>query len=160
VRLARTLRAVAVYEALKGIVVLLTGVGLLLGLHRDIAYIAERIIAGLHVNPTSRFARMLLSVTAHVTSSQLWAFAAFAAIYALLRFAMAYGLWLERRWAEWLVACSAAIYLPLELYELFNEVTWVMIAVIVGNVLIIALMAATLHYTRPAVPANRTSSLR
>jgi uncharacterized membrane protein (DUF2068 family) len=155
VRLARTLRAVAVYEALKGIVVLLTGVGMVLGLHRDIAYIAERIIAALHVNPTSRFARMLLSVTAHVTSSQLWAFAGFTAVYALLRFAMAYGLWLERRWAEWLVACSAAIYLPLELYELFNEVTWIMIVVIVANVLMVALMAAALHYTRPAVPANR-----
>jgi uncharacterized membrane protein (DUF2068 family) len=154
VRLAPTLRAVAVYEALKGIVVLLTGVALVLGLHRDIAYIAERIIAGLHINPTSRFARMLLSVTAHVTSGQLWAFAGFTVVYALLRFAMAYGLWFERRWGEWLVACSAAIYLPLELYELFNEVTWVMIVVIVANVLIIALMIAALRYTRPAVPAS------
>ena len=157
-RLARTLRAVAVYEALKGIVVLLTGVGLVFGLRRDIAYVAERIIAGLHVEPTSRFARMLLSVTAHITPSQLWAFAGFSAAYALLRFAMAYGLWLERRWAEWLVACSAAIYLPLELYELFNEVTWIMIAVIVVNVLIIALMAAVLRYTSPAVSANGAAS--
>src|SRR3954465_15145839 len=116
VRLARTLRAVAFYEGLKGMVVLLTGVGMVLGLHRDIAYIAERIIAALHVNPTSRFARMLLSVTAHVTSSQLWAFASFTAEYALLRFAMAYGLWLERRWGEWLGACSGGVYLHFEIY--------------------------------------------
>ena len=153
-RLARTLRAVAVYEALKGILVLLTGVALVLGLHRDIAYLAGRILAFLHVNPTSRFARMLLSVTAHVTSAQLWAFAAFAVLYASLRFAMAYGLWFERRWGEWLVACSAAVYLPLEIYELFNEVTWIIVVVIIINVLIIALMVAALRYTRPAVPAS------
>ena len=153
-RLARTLRAVAVYEALKGILVLLTGVALVLGLHRHVAYIAGRIISFLHVNPASRFARMLLSVTAHVSSEQLWAFAAFAVLYSVLRFVMAYGLWFERRWGEWLVACSAAVYLPLEIYELFNEVTWIIVVVIIINVLIIGLMVAALRYTRPAVPAS------
>lgn len=153
-RLARTLRAVAIYEAFKGVLVLLIGIGLVLGLHRYIEYVGGQIIAVLHINPASRFARMLLSVTSHVTYGQLWAFAGFAAVYGGLRFLMAYGLWFERRWGEWLVACSAAIYLPLEIFELFNEANWVIVVVIVVNVLIIALMAAALHYTRPAVPAD------
>ncbi|MCZ7627423.1 MAG: DUF2127 domain-containing protein [Candidatus Methylomirabilis sp.] len=41
-----------------------------------------------------------------------------AAGYASVRFVEAYGLWLERRWAEWFAAVSGGIYIPFEIYEL------------------------------------------
>lgn len=40
-----------------------------------------------------------------------------------MRFVEAYGLWRERRWANWLAAISEGIYLPVEIYELFARVT-------------------------------------
>ena len=153
-QIAKTLRAIAVYEAVKGILVLLTGFGLLAALHQNIQQFAEKIVTHSHLNPASHFPRIFLEAAANVTDARLWIFAAFAAGYALFRFVMAYGLWLERRWAEWLVALSAGIYLPLEVYELFKEVTWIVVAAIVVNVLVISLMVAALHRTRPAGPTG------
>ena len=46
-----------------------------------------------------------------------------ALTYSAIRFTEAYGLWRERRWAEWLSAVSGAIYLPFEIYELAGGIT-------------------------------------
>ncbi len=149
-QIAKTLRAIAVYEGAKGVLVLLTGFGLLAAVHRNVQQLAEQLVAHAHLNAASHFPRIFLDAAANVTDARLWMLAAFAAGYALFRFIMAYGLWLERRWAEWLVALSAGIYLPFEVYELFNNVTWIVIGAIVVNILVIALMVAALHRQRPA----------
>jgi len=39
-------------------------------------------------------------------------------------------------------------------YELTKEVTWIVVGAIVVNVLVISLMVAALHRTRPAGPAD------
>src|SRR5205809_541404 len=39
----------------------------------------------------------------------------------------AVGLWLERRWAEYLTAVATAGFLPFEIHELIDRVTWVRI---------------------------------
>jgi len=82
VQLAKTLRAIAVYEAVKGALVLLTGFGLLVVFHRNIQQIAEQLVAHSHLNPASRFPRIFLDAAAEVTDARLWMFAAFAAGYA------------------------------------------------------------------------------
>ena len=153
-QIAKTLRAIAVYEAAKGVLVLLTGFGLLAAVHRNVQQFAEQLVAHAHLDAASHFPRIFLDAAANVTDARLWMLAAFAAGYALLRCVMAYGLWLERRWAEWLVALSAGIYLPFEVYELFNTVTWIVIGAIVVNILVIALMVAALHRQRPAAPVG------
>jgi uncharacterized membrane protein (DUF2068 family) len=148
--LARTLRAVAIYEAAKGILVLLTGFGLLVVFRHHIQQIAEQIVSQLHLNPAGHLPRIFLDVAASMTDARLWMFATFAAGYAILRIVMAYGLWFERRWAEWLAALSAAIYLPFEVHELYTAFSWFVIIAMIVNVLIIALMVTALHRSRPA----------
>ena len=153
-RLAKTLRTIAVYEAAKGVLVLLTGFGLLAAVHRNVQHIAEQLVAQAHLNAASHFPRIFLEAAANVTDARIWMLATFAAGYALVRFVMAYGLWIEKRWAEWLVALSAGIYLPFEIYELFKEVTWIVIGAIVVNILVIALMVAALHRPRSTGPTG------
>ena len=41
--------------------------------------------------------------------------------YALVRFIESFGLWRGRRWAEWFGVLSGCIYLPLEIYKLFER---------------------------------------
>ena len=155
-RLAKTLRTIAVYEAAKGALVLLTGFGLLAFIHRDIEQFAEQVVAHLHLNAASRFPRIFLDASANLTDARLWLLAVLAAAYAMVRFVEAYGLWRGRRWAEWLAALSAGIYLPFEVYELFKGATWISVGALVANVLVIGLMVAALHRSRPAVPADAT----
>ena len=69
-------------------------------------------------------------------------------VYALIRFAEAYGLWLGRRWAEWLAALSGAIYVPVEIYEITRSVTWIKLTALTLNALIVIYMCLVLWRTR------------
>ncbi len=108
------LRVIAAFEAVKGLVVLLAGFGVLLLIHRDVQALAERLVAHLHLNPGSRYPRIFLHVATGTTPTRLrlLAFGAFA--YSTVRFVEAAGLWRARRWAEWFGAATGLIYVPFE----------------------------------------------
>jgi uncharacterized membrane protein (DUF2068 family) len=44
------------------------------------------------------------------------------------------GLWLMRRWGEYVAVVGTSIFLPLEVYELLERVTWVRVAAFALNV--------------------------
>lgn len=108
------LRLAAIFEATKGLLVLLVGSGLLLLVHRDVQAVAERLVRHLHLNPASRYPEIFLKVATEATPSRLRLIALGALCYALLRFVEAVGLWHARRWAEWLGVASGLMYLPFE----------------------------------------------
>lgn len=68
--------------------------------------------------------------------------------YAVVRLAEAYGLWLGRRWAEWLAALSGGIYVPVELYELSRGVTAIKIGALILNACVVAYMCGVLWTSR------------
>lgn len=140
------MRVVAVFEAAKGALVLLAGLGLLALIHRDVEAIAERIVRFGHLNPASHYPRIFIEAASHVTDGHLWAMAAGAAMYAVVRVIEAYGLWHERRWAEWFAMVAGGLYLPVEIYEVFHRFTWIKVGILATNVAIVAYMAyALLH---------------
>ena len=106
----RGLRMVAAVEATKGLLVLAVGAGLLSLIHRDVEAVAEHVVRALHMNPASHTPRVFLDLAEKLTSTRLQLLALGAAAYATLHLVEAYGLWLARRWAEWLTV--VADYLP------------------------------------------------
>ena len=148
-RLSKALRTVALVEAAKGALVLLVGFGLLSLIHRDVQQFAERLIAHAHLNPAARYPRIFLDMADHVTDGRLQLIAAGAAVYAIVRFIEAYGLWRERRWAEWFAAVSGAIYVPFELLELYRHVNWLSLGVLVMNLTIVAIMLYCVSHSPP-----------
>jgi uncharacterized membrane protein (DUF2068 family) len=138
------LRAVAVFEALKGAIVLVAGFGLTRLVHRDVEHAAEALIDRLHLNAVKKFPHIFLQLAANMTDAQLWGLAALAMTYALLRFAEAYGLWFQRRWAQWLAAVSGAIYAPVEIYELARGVSWIKVGALLLNAAVVTYMCYTL----------------
>lgn len=143
------LRLIAAFEALKAIAVIAAGFGLLTLLHEDLQAIAETWIAQFHLNPASHAPRIFLALAARVGDTQLWLLAAGAAAYASLRLAEAYGLWRDRAWASWLGAVSGGIYIPIELYELFERVTALRFTTFAINLSIVAYLVLRLR-RRPA----------
>jgi uncharacterized membrane protein (DUF2068 family) len=65
-------------------------------------------------------------------------------LYSAFRFVEAWGLWWQRRWAEWLALVSSGIYLPFELYEFLRTFHWAAGAVLAVNVLIVTVLARRL----------------
>ena len=142
------MRAVAVVEAAKAVLVLAAGFGLLALIHRDVQAVAEQLVRHSHLNPAGKYPRIFLDAAQQVTDARLWLFASFAAIYSLVRAVEAYGLWYERRWAEWFALASGAIYVPVEIYELFHHFTGLKVGILATNLGIVAYMAyALVHST-------------
>lgn len=140
------IRAIAVFEAAKGGVVLLAGLGLLSLVNRDVEALAERLVRFTHLNPASKYPRIFLDAANHMTDARLWGLAAAAAAYALVRGAEAYGLWKGRPWAEWLALVAGGLYVPVEIYEVWHHFTWFRLAILGGNLAVVAVMAYALRH--------------
>jgi uncharacterized membrane protein (DUF2068 family) len=141
---ATGLRAVAIFEASKGLLVLLLGLGLLDLLHRDVEETAENLLLRLHVGLDRRLAGVILDAASKLTDARLWALAATAVAYAVVRVMEAWGLWNRRRWAQWFALVSGALFLPWEILKVAQRANWVHASVFVGNVIILLYMGRLL----------------
>ena len=56
-------------------------------------------------------------------------------VYALIEIVEGFGLWAAKRWAEYLTVVATAAFLPLEIYELTEKVSWLKIGTLLINVL-------------------------
>jgi uncharacterized membrane protein (DUF2068 family) len=144
----RGLRIVSVFEAAKGLLILLAGFGVLRYIHGDLHLAAERLVRHFHLNPASRYPRIFLDLIDHVTDGQLWVMAISALLYAAARFVEAYGLWYERRWAEWFALLAGAIYVPIELFELARGVTWPKVTLLFVNAAIVGYLSFIVYQAR------------
>jgi len=141
-----------VFEAAKGLLVLIVGFGLLSVIHQDVEQLAEELVGHFHLNPASRYPRIFLDVTSQLSDLRMWLLATSAFCYASLRLVEAYGLWRGRRWAEWLAVASGTIYVPIELYEVFTGLSWIKIATLTTNIAIIAYMSRVLWRSQEGSP--------
>jgi uncharacterized membrane protein (DUF2068 family) len=127
-------------EALKGILVLLTGAALLRLVHRSAQAAAEEVVRHLHLNPAHRLPRVLLEAAGELTEPRLRWLALGAVGYALAHFVEAYGLWRGYRWAQLIGAVMSGAAVPLELLELRHRATVVGLAVLVVNLGVVAVL--------------------
>ncbi|HZU24546.1 MAG TPA: DUF2127 domain-containing protein [Bryobacteraceae bacterium] len=111
------LRAIALFEGLKGLVALLLAGGLLALLHRDVEQVAEQLLIHLHIGEEHALSRAFLRLAHGMTDRRIWAIAGGAIAYTGVRFTEAYGLWNRRVWAEWFALLSGTLYLPWEIYS-------------------------------------------
>ncbi len=87
----------------------------------------------------------LLTRLGNVRPHSLTVLALFAAVYAVVSGFEAYGLWRERRWAEYLTVLATAGFLPLEIDELVKRVTFVRVGTIVINLAILVYLVVSKH---------------
>lgn len=144
----RTLRSVALFEAAKGLLVLLAGWELFAYIHRDLQTAAQKLVGHLHLNLAKHNPGVFIDALLHWTDTHLWLLVTAAASYVVLRFVEAYGLWRGRRWAEWLAAVSAGIYVPFEVYELARDGGALAVGALLVNLLVVACMVRALRQGR------------
>ena len=131
-------RTIALFEALKGAVVLLAGCGLLSLLHRDISAAAETLLGRMHMHPNQRLFGVIIEAASRLTDARLWMLAAAALSYSCVRFVEAYGLWKQRNWAQWFALLSGLLYLPWEILAWIQRPSPLHAAIIAINALIVA----------------------
>ena len=119
--------------------------GVLLLVHREDPWdIADGLLRLLHISPDHHFAQVFLDWADSLTEAKVWAVAAVAVAYSVLRFVEAYGLWYAKAWAEWIALISGTLYLPFEIYKLIHRPSLFHISVFLINLAVVLYMVYAL----------------
>ncbi len=133
---------IGVFKLLKGIALVIAGVGLLKLLHKDVAAVAEHWIEVLRVDPDNRFIHRTLLRIFNVTPRQLRELSAGTFVYAAIFLTEGTGLLRHKHWAEYMTLISTGLFIPLEVFEIYRHFTWMKVAVTTVNALIVWYLAA------------------
>jgi uncharacterized membrane protein (DUF2068 family) len=118
----RVLHAIALFEVTKGCAAIAASLGLLSLAHHDVRALAYALVGYFHLDPEAHYPRLLLDEANWLQNANLQQVVLMTCGYAAIRFMEGYGLWKTRTWAEWLAACSGAIYLPVEISHLLQHI--------------------------------------
>jgi len=64
-------------------------------------------------------------------------------LYGILQLTECVGLWLMRRWGEYVAAVATTIFIPLEIYELIERITWFRVGALIVNLFAVAYIVWT-----------------
>jgi uncharacterized membrane protein (DUF2068 family) len=134
------LRLVAVFEAGKGILVFATACAIFKFIHTDVQEAAEQLVRHFHLNPASHYPRIFLELASNLNNTRLLVLGTGALAYATIRFVEAYGLWHGKQWAWMFGMLSAGIYIPIEIVELAEHISWAGAVVFITNILILMVL--------------------
>lgn len=140
----RGLRAIALFEAAKGVIALL-GAAALAAIGPDAL---QREVQGGLARFDIAAQRGSSALLDAITPQTLHIAIAVGLVYAGMRLLEAWGLWRHRAWASWLGCIGAAAYLPFEIYALWQHPDWVTWGVFVLNLVIVLVLARDLQRRR------------
>lgn len=134
----KALRAIALFEAAKGLGALAVSVGLLTLVHADLRAIVVNLIGAVGLDPDAHYPAVLLHYVDIFTETNKVPLVLVVAAYVSVRLSEAWGLWFQRPWGEWLGALSGALYVPLEVRHLLLKQNWASALVLSFNVAVVS----------------------
>lgn len=143
---AGVLRAIAWYKFAKVTLLVAVGLGALKLLQPKMAIVLDSWAADLGASRERRAVVRLVSLIGGVHPHRLEAIAIGAFLFAALFLTEGVGLWLGKRWAQYLTLIATTLFVPLEVYSLARHVTPPRFATLVLNLAVVALLL--LHLRR------------
>jgi uncharacterized membrane protein (DUF2068 family) len=132
------LRFIATLKFLKAALLIATGVGIFKLLHKDLACALEHWITMLGLNPGNQFVEAALTKAANLSPHKVKLLGAGSFIYAGLFLTEGFGLWLARRWGEWVTVIITSSLVPVEIHEIFRHLNVIKILVLITNLAVVA----------------------
>jgi uncharacterized membrane protein (DUF2068 family) len=134
----RLLRLIALFKFVKAGMLIALGVGLFNLMHRDIGGVLEHWCEALRVDPGGHFVNLALERAIKVSPAEVRKLGLGSFLYAGLFLAEGTGLWLRKRWGEWLTVIITSSLVPVEIYEIHRHPGYVKVWVLAINVAIVA----------------------
>jgi len=133
----RLIRLIAIFKFFKAGLLIAVGIGVLRLLHKDVASVLRHWSEALRVDPANHFLDAALGKATRVSPAQIKKLGLGSFLYAGLFLAEGTGLWLRKRWGEWLTVIITSSLVPIELYEIYRHASYVKLAVLALNVAIV-----------------------
>jgi uncharacterized membrane protein (DUF2068 family) len=132
------LRLIAASKFAKVALLISVGIGIFKSLHTDLACTLEHWITMLGLNPGNQFVEATLTKAANLSPHKVKLLGAGSFIYAGLFLTEGVGLWLAKRWGEWITVIITGSLVPIEIYEIFRRLSVIKILVLITNLAIVA----------------------
>jgi uncharacterized membrane protein (DUF2068 family) len=145
---SRGLWLIAAFKLVKGLGLLILGIGVLKLLHTDVAAEVAQWIDILRVDPHNHYIQEALAKLGMVDDRKLKALSVGTFFYSALYLTEGIGLSLRKRWAEYATIISTASLLPLEIYEIVKHVNAPKIAVLLANIAVLVYLVMEVRRTR------------
>jgi len=133
----RMIRGIAIFKLAKAVLMIAVGLAALRMIHTDIAGILEDWVPRIGFGPGSRFIGKLAVKAAELTPNRIRDVGVGSFIYAALFSTEGIGLWLLKKWAEWMTIVLTSSLLPVEIYELFRHFGIGKVVVLVINLALV-----------------------
>src|SRR5436190_18444788 len=140
-----TIHLIAAEKVIKGTVLVVIALKLLSLMGQDVHAYAADLVTRHGIDVGNRYIEGILNKLVGLGGNQLIQFSTVAFAYSALLFVEGIGLWLQKRWAEYLTAIGSALLLPVEIYELYERFTWVRILILAINIFVVWYLATRLR---------------
>ena len=132
------LRLIAVFKFVKAALLIAVAVGALKLLHKDIAESLTHAIEAMGLDPGSHLLNAAIEKASSATPTQVKTISFGGFVYAGLFLAEGTGLWLKKRWGEWLTVIITSSLIPIEIYEIVRHISVAKAGTLMVNVVIVA----------------------
>jgi uncharacterized membrane protein (DUF2068 family) len=151
-RSIRILRLIALLKFAKAALLLAIGLGALRLLDPDMAAQAQQWATAMAMSSDRQLVQRLVAHAVSLPPARLEAVGIGAFLYSALFGTEGVGLWVGRRWAEYLTVVATGSFVPFEAVELARRVTALRAGALVLNLAVVAYLIAHLRRYRPGVP--------
>jgi uncharacterized membrane protein (DUF2068 family) len=154
------LRTIALYKLVKVLLLLAVAYGELR--LRD-ASLAAKLLSWAQAQPYGlehRIVTQLLEWFSGLSVSRIHALRMVTLAYAAVFAVEGVGLWMQKRWAEWLTVIITASLVPLEAWEIFFRPTIGKVLILLANVAVVAYLVWHVHTKNRPVPKARTVNVK
>lgn len=152
----RGLLAIAIFKFTKCALLGVVGFGALQMLRPEVAEWAEARAADWELNDERRILQLVLERACDLSETRLRAIGFGCLAYAAVFLIEGIGLYLERRWAEYLTIIATGSLIPIELYEIARHATLGKFAILGVNLVIVGYLAYRLRQQRADLSASRS----
>ncbi|CAN5477593.1 hypothetical protein BH10ACI2_BH10ACI2_16560 [soil metagenome] len=154
-----TIHFIAIEKAVKGTLLLLVAFKMLTLFNRDVHGWAEDFVTRHGIDIANRYVQSTLERLSGVGNTQLVEMSIGATVYAALLFTEGIGLWLQKRWAEYMTAFLTALFIPVELYEIYERFTWIRVAILALNIFVVWYLSTRLKDEKKEVRASASGKI-
>ncbi|HYS19999.1 MAG TPA: DUF2127 domain-containing protein [Gemmatimonadales bacterium] len=153
----RPLRVIAVFKFFQAALFVVVALGALELLRPVIALRAQHWADAVAVSADRRAVqRLLVSVISGLSFRRLEVLGIIASLFATLFTIEGVGLWLARRWAEYLTVLASLVFVPVEVFELMRRISPTMLTALTLNLAIAGYLIIRLRRSRTAMAATRS----
>lgn len=133
----RLLPWIAAERTIRGLLLLGAGVYLLSQTGASLSATAVHVARLVELDPRRPFIHHLIARLGSLSKHEVTLFGIGALGYGVLELVEGIGLFLRKRWAEWLTVIATSFLVPVEIYELVKKPSWLKAAGLAVNVLIV-----------------------